>query len=174
MIGPKPGGGLVTAALLMLAALSYACAQPPAQGPAAEDASFVVDGRTIQLKGGAFEEAAAPGSASKIKLQLTGKQAAGDLDGDGKQDTAVGLTYSGGGSGAFYHVAVLLSSQIGRAAETVLLGDRITLETVAVENGRLRVEFLDRRSGEAFAAPPTVHTRRDFRVSNGRLTPVSP
>lgn len=159
--------------VMLLAALAAACAGP-APRPDPAGASFTVDGRAYQLAGGRYEAPAAPGSATMVRLQLTDKRAVGDLDGDGKNDTLAVLSFDPGGSGAFWYAATLLSSRPGQPGETVLLGDRITVEVVRVAGGRAHLEFMDRRPGEPMTATPTVHTVRDFLVTGGKLAPAQP
>lgn len=158
----------VVAALLLGVACQAAALPDPAE------ATYTIDRRTVTLHGGVFEEPAAPGSAAKATTRLIDRRAVGDLDGDGKPDVAVLLSFSGGGSGTFYYVAALLNlgNGKGEASNVVLLGDRIGLDAIRVDGRRIVIEMLDRKPGEPLAASPGVKVSRTFEVRARTLTEV--
>jgi hypothetical protein len=85
-----------------------------------------------QLKDGSFEEQAAPGSASFIKVQL-GQQSFGDINGDGLEDAAVTLIADTGGSGTFTYLALVVNDNgTARPLPAVLLGDRIEVKSLTI------------------------------------------
>src|SRR5438270_132957 len=80
-------------------------------------------------------DAAAPGSAARIVVRLADVAAFGDLDGTGGLDAAVVLIGSGGGSGTFVELAAVLNDAgAARPVATTLLGDRILVREVTVQD----------------------------------------
>ncbi len=126
------------------------------------DATYAIEGKKVGLKGGRYEEPAAPGSASMAVIQVVGKVAYGELDGDGKEDAALVLAWSGGGSGTFYYAAAAIVRDGSYAGTNgVFLGDRIVPRTLEIRAGVISVGYLDRRPGQPMAAPPgEVRTKR--------------
>lgn len=110
----------------------------------------------VTLQDGAFEVEAAPGSASKIQFSLGGT-AFGDLDGDGGQDAAVVVVSSGGGSGTFYDLHIILATADGpRDAGATPIGDRIAITGLVIADNEVVVDYLDRAPGAAMATAPDV------------------
>jgi hypothetical protein len=83
------------------------------------------------------------------------------------------LTQNSGGSGTFYHIAVLLSSKDGyRGTNTIFFGDRIAFKTIKFIDGEIVVNYLDRNLDEPMVAFPTVDTSKYFKVNNGELMEI--
>lgn len=101
----------------------------------------------VQLENGEYRAPAAPGSASEIVISMTEHVATGALtdqaSGTTEPGAAVILTSSGGGSGTFYelHAMVIRNGQITDAAWTQL-GDRVQINSVAIENGQIVVDMV--------------------------------
>ena len=130
-------------------------------------------GGKAKLTDGTFFEAYDPGSASGIHLTLREHLVLGDLNGDGIDDAVVILEASGGGSGTFRYVAAVLNAQgqpqhVGSA----LLGDRVGIESLAIEDGRIVVQMIGHGPGDA-ACCPTHEQTRAFHLVGGALEPVS-
>lgn len=178
---PKIWRALFCAALL---ALSAACSD---QSGTTEEVSAEADGRFRQalanleiktdavssgvakLQDGYFEQPAAPGSASKTKIQIT-RKAFGDLNADGAEDAAVILATDSGGSGTFYYLAAVINSE--GAAEhvgTEFLGDRVEIESVNISAGSISVSFLSHATGQPMAESPASRQILSFVVSDRRL-----
>jgi hypothetical protein len=160
--------------LVLSIALLAACQSADFTPVDPSNATYTIEQRKVTLNGGAFEEPAAPGSAVKATTRLLDKRANGDLNADGTPDAAVVITYSGGGSGTFYYLVALLGTGAGKSASTaaVLLGDRITIEAVRVDGGKVSVDTLDRKPGEPFATAPSVKVTRVFQVKDEALTEI--
>ncbi len=141
--------------------------------PNAEYPLDVTSTGTAQLVGGVFEEPAAPGSASMVRVVLGDLRVAGDLDGDGSADAAAILVADPGGSGTFYYLAAVLDRD-GTAVPvaTTLLGDRIVVDSLVVRSGRIVVGLLTRGPEEAMAAAPTVAVERIFALQGALLVEI--
>lgn len=118
--------------------------------------SYVIENRPVTLVNGKAEEVISD-SASKITTEVFGEPANGDLDGDGKSDSAVILVQNTGGSGTFYYVAAALDTDAGvKGTAAVLLGDRIAPQTLEARDGAIIVNYAVRKPNEAMTVSPSV------------------
>lgn len=124
------------------------------------ESEFVKTGQA-QLKDGVYEEQAAPDSASQNTLMLTEHIAFGDVNGDPIDDAAVVLAASGGGSGTFYTLAIVIN-RLGNPYHfhTASLGDRIQVEAVEIEDAVITVRMLVHGEGDAMCCPTQPEVRR--------------
>lgn len=124
------------------------------------ESEFVKAGQA-QLKDGVYEEQAAPDSASKNTLMLTEHIAFGDVNGDPTDDAAVVLAASGGGSGTFYTLAIVIN-RMGNPYHfhTASLGDRIKVEAVEIEDAVITVRMMVHGEGDAMCCPTQPEVRR--------------
>lgn len=126
-----------------------------------------------RLQDGVFEEAAAPGSATKTTVVLGEAKAAGDLNGDGVEDGAVTLVANPGGSGTFIYLAAVVNlGGAARPTAAILLGDRIVVKALVIRSGAITVTLLTRKADEPMAAEPKVEVTRKFKVEGERLVEV--
>ena len=139
-----------------------------------KDATYQIEGKPITLVNGLSEVEAAPGSASKTITRYFGNDALGDLNGDGKKDVAFLLTQNSGGSGTFYYVVVALDSEKGyQGTNAVLLGDRIAPQTTEIQDGKVIVNYADRRPDESFAVQPSVGISKYLKIIDNKLVEVN-
>jgi heat shock protein HslJ len=161
-----------------------AAAQPPAsalEAPASisqeglESAVYRLDNTpsgVVQLTDGVYTAPAAAGSATQTRVELSDWIAYGLLP-DGQTAAAVILISSGGGSGTFYHLA-LMADASGQAVNnaTVFLGDRIVVHSLGFEEGKIVVE-LTRQGPEDAMCCPTQRMLEVYAYENGELGMVS-
>jgi len=139
------------------------------------NATYTIEGTTIQLVHGRAEQPAAPGSATKVTTIIFGEPVTGDLDGDSLPDAALLLLHAPGGSGAFYYAAALLGAQgSSRGTNAVWLGDRVSPQTIEIKNGVLAASYADRLEGESMSTPPHIGKTTYMTLQDGRLTPIGP
>lgn len=146
-------------------------------GPAIDpiNATYVIEDQEIRLIDGRFEAEAAPGSATKIRTHVFGKPALGDLNGDVDQDAALILVHDPGGSGTFYYVAAAVNvNGRYRGTRSVLIGDRITVRELAVRNGVIVVNYVDRRPEEPMATSPSVNKSKRLILKDDELMEICP
>jgi hypothetical protein len=122
------------------------------------NATYLIDGSPITLTNGKAEQASAPGSSETTVTRIFGTPVLGDMNGDGVNDAAVIITEDGGGSGTFYYAAVTLGGTSNGTAGTnaILLGDRISPDTMQIANGILTVNYADRKPGDPMSTMPSV------------------
>ena len=138
--------------------------------PDPSNATFNIEGDAVTLASGKNESAAAPGSAITEETTLMEKLAYGDLNGDGKNDTALLLARYGGGSGTFIYVAAYVSGTVTyKGSEATFLGDRIAPQSISINNSVITVVYLDRGPDDSFAEEPTIRTTKAFVYKNGSL-----
>jgi len=121
------------------------------------NATYVIDSRKIALVNGFSEMPAAPESSTTITTEVWGTPEYADLNGDGKDDAALILIHSTGGSGTFYYVVAAIWREDGyQGTSAVFLGDRIEVRNIAINNNRITVALLDRKNRDSFSTPPSV------------------
>ncbi len=93
----------------------------------------------------------------------------GDLDGDGQTDTAVLLAANTGGSGTFIYLAAV-ALRDGRPVNpaTTLLGDRVQVKSLSIDNGQIAVTLLTQGPDDPQCCPSQEVTRT-FRLSGDQL-----
>jgi len=126
----------------------------------------------VMLEAGHWEgEPPQPGSASVPRVDFLGDLVArGDLDGDGEDEAAVMLTTNFGGTGVYHYVAVVdqLAAE-NRNLDTRLVGDRIQLRGMRIDEGRLVLDIVRAGPGDAGCCPAEVVTLQ-YRLQDGRLS----
>ena len=122
------------------------------------DGEYIVDGQKVTLVNGLSEITTVPDSASRTITRYFGNDVIGDIDSDGRVDTAFLVTQTTGGSGTFYYLVGLLDKSNGKVGtQAYFIGDRIAPQTTELkENGIVLVNYADRNSGENFAIQPSV------------------
>ena len=163
--------------LVAAAALSASCGGEPADLDMEDvrNATYSSEWPTsgaAELRDGEFRERLAPGSASDLVVSVH-EAALGDVSGDGVGDAAVVLVADPGGSGTFYMLHLLVGGSAGPTeAGSAFLGDRISLQGMAVDTAGVTVTLLDRRPDDPMSAPPTVSRSRRFELREGELKEV--
>jgi len=158
-----------------------ACAPKPAatKAPLTLDAlknaeyqsEFPASGRA-KLTDGKFEEPIAPNSATKLVIALHPVSAMGDLNGDGAEDAAVVLVANPGGSGTFYHLAAVLNQGgTPKHVASVLLGDRVKLESVSIAAGEITVKMTKQGPKDPMCCPTEQVTQR-YKLQGDKLVQV--
>lgn len=121
------------------------------------DATYRIDDREVTLTSGLSSEPVAPGSAALDEVRVWGEPVTGDINGDGRDDVALILTESSGGSGTFFYVTAALagddSGYIGLNA--IPLGDRIAMKDVSIHDEIISANYADRAPGQSFADAPS-------------------
>jgi hypothetical protein len=106
----------------------------------------------VRLQAGEYRAPAAPGSASEIVVALTEHLVVGELNGE--PAAAIILYSSGGGSGTFYelHVMVERDSQPYDVA-WIQLGDRVQINSLAIEGNEIVVDMITHGPDDPMCCP---------------------
>lgn len=96
----------------------------------------------------------------------------GDFNGDGLDDVAHIIGYSGGGSGYFYHLMIFTNKQ-GKLKYLTdeYIGDRIVVKSMRYEAGLFVIDMITQGKGDNFmgyCCPNTPATIK-FKLENGQL-----
>jgi hypothetical protein len=129
----------------------------------------------VDLTGGKFEGLPyVEGQAARPLVTLLSETVTyGDTDGDGQTDTVVLLAADTGGSGVFVYMAAV-GLQDGRPVNvaTTLLGDRVQVESLSVDdNGRIVVTLVTHGPDDPQCCPTQEETRV-FQLSENQLVEV--
>ena len=131
------------------------------------NATYTIEDESFSLVNGVAEKEILPGAASKILVRVFSMQFLGDFDRNDFDESAVVLTFDGGGSGTFYYLSVFDGK---KSSNAVLLGDRIDFHSVKrLENREIIANFSKRKESESFAGLPTLMTSVHFTFSEGNL-----
>ena len=134
------------------------------------NATYIIENQKILLKSGVSEMETVPGSASKQITSFLWTPTEGDLNFDKFNDYVMILTQNSGGSGTFYYIVAGLGSSRGVVGTNgILLGDRIAPENISIENGRILVNYAERKTDEPMTAQPSVGVSKYLTVRDGQL-----
>ncbi|WP_430232964.1 hypothetical protein [Nitrosomonas communis] len=121
-----------------------------------------------------FRASAAPDSVSEVVVKLTDKRAFGVLN--GKMVGVVVAITTLGGTGTFYELALLTEStahaQGWTNTDTVLLGDRVRVHSLAIERDHVTIVMTMHRPQDAMCCPTLTVIKR-FAIRGDRLVMVS-
>jgi heat shock protein HslJ len=126
----------------------------------------LVDGRWT---GGPYGK----GGASRPVVSLVGDpRVIGDLDSHGTDDAVVLLNYAPGGTGQLLHLAVVArkKGKIQNVA-TALIGDRVQIRDVRIEQSRIFVDVVQAGAKDAMCCPGEVTTLGWTLEPGGKLNP---
>ena len=112
------------------------------------------------------------GGASRPVVNLQ-TLAIGDLDQDGVSDAGVVLAENSGGSGTFIYLAAVLNENgVPVNTSTILLGDRMKIQSLQVADGQIVVTGLTHAPKDPLCCP-TQQTEETYHLNNGQLIPVN-
>ena len=138
--------------------------------PDPSNATFVFDDGSISLSSGKYETKITSGSALTEEIDLMDKFGYGDINQDGKNDTALLLAQYGGGSGVFIYVAAYVSGPVSyKGSDAIFIGDRIAPQSLSIDGKTITVKYLDRGPNDPFSAEPTISTTKQFIYQSGKL-----
>jgi hypothetical protein len=107
------------------------------------------------------------------KGQYFGNEVRGDFDNNEREDVAFIYTDSPGGSGTFYYVIAAMGSSTGFVdTNSILLGDRIAPQSTEYKDGKIVVNYADRKATDPMTTKPSVGVTKYFQVTNGNLVEV--
>lgn len=134
------------------------------------NATFIFDDGPITLLNGKNEKAVSPNSALMEEIILLDKLAYGDINSDNKEDTALFLARYGAGSGTFIYLAALASGPVAyKGSKVIFIGDRISPQSIVINDNVITVKYLSRGFDEPFTAEPTIQVSKNYIFSNGEL-----
>ena len=118
-----------------------------------------VKGGSATFANGRFED-----EEAGISARLLPQRAVGDLDGDSVPDTVVSFSKDSDGSVLTYVAAVLNDNYRAVPVAVALIGERVTLNRVAIQDGAIAVSFLNRMANPTRSGYVIVRATRTFRL----------
>lgn len=138
--------------------------------PDPSSATFIFDDGSVTLSSGRSEKPAGMGSAFVEEIVILDKFAYGDINMDNKPDTVLLLARYGAGSGSFIYLAGFISGPVNyKGSRVFYIGDRVSPQSLSINQGTVTMEYLDRAPDEPFAAEPTVHVSKQLVYKNGEF-----
>jgi uncharacterized lipoprotein YbaY len=129
----------------------------------------------VQLTDGEYVgEPFVEGGASRPTVTLLDQfTAQGDLNGDGVEDAAVVLAENSGGSGTFIYLAAVVN-QDGQPVNqaTTLLGDRVQIDSVVIDNGDVAVSMVTHGPDDPMCCP-TQQVIKSYQLQGDQLVETS-
>lgn len=120
-----------------------------------EHLAIEFSGDTVRLAGG--RATVTYGGLSTSSFTLQNRVAQGDLDGDGDEDVVAHIVERSAGSGVFHFVVPVTNDEGSTVAQApILVGDRVVMDDIRVQDGLIKVSLFDRAGDEPF----TVISRR--------------
>jgi len=144
---------------------------------ALKNGTYNIQSRTfpdpVTLKDGKYE-AVTNGLPVEVVIYGNDKFSLGDLNNDGKQDGAVVLVCSTGGSGAFRTLEAVIEKD-GKPVHvaSAFLGDRVVIEAMKIYKGQIIIHMLT-QGPEGGATNPTVEQVLIYELEGGELIEVNP
>ena len=140
-------------------AVSYVAA--PQQGPGLTEDTLKnaeysgIYEETVQLTDGRYEgEPFVEGGASRPTVTFIEPHAFGHLDGDGVEDAVALLAENSGGSGTFVYLAAVLNRNGNpENVATQLLGDRVQINSLSIEDGEIVVDMITHGPDDPMCCP---------------------
>jgi len=120
----------------------------------------------VKLSNGKYSRRDSPLDFVMTSINRT---AIGDLNHDGKPDAAVILFSNYGGSGDFAELAAVVNKDgLPKHVASAFLGDRVVIQSLAINKGIILVDMLAHGPKDAMANPTLRQTKR-FRLVDGKL-----
>ena len=128
----------------------------------------------IELRNGNYFKNWDDDSASGLSVEIKeDKIAFGDLDKDNKNDAAVVVYASGGGSGGFRELAIMMNSrQEPFYFTSTLLGDRVKINSIAIESEVIILDMLVHGPNDALCCP-TLNKIIKYKLSGNKLVEIT-
>ena len=129
---------------------------------------------TVQLTDGRYEgEPFVEGGASRPTVTFIDHYAFGDLDSDGVEDAAALLAENSGGSGTFIYLAAVLNRNGNpQNRATTLLGDRVQVNFLSIEEGEIVVDMITHGPDDPMCCP-TQQVVQTYELRDGELVQTS-
>ena len=141
-----------------------------------ENAKYYVESynQIVKLRNGSYFKQWDADSATGLSVEIQeDKIAFGDLDKDGKDDAAVIIYSSGGGSGGFCELAIMMNSrQKPFYITSISLGDRVKINSITIESEVIVLDMIVHGPNDALCCPTLNKTIR-YKLSGNKLVKIT-
>ena len=129
----------------------------------------IFDGEAVTLTDGLYTYTEGDSAAQPVVRLLDRLVAHGDLDGDGDEDAVALIEHDSSGTGRFTYLAPVLDVWTAPApAPALMLGDRIQMKSLAIEDGEVVAEYIAQGPGDGQCCP-TYNVRSVYNWQDGAL-----
>lgn len=112
---------------------------------------------------------------SKITTQYFGNESFGDINNDGLDDSAFIVIQNSGGSGTFFYlVAAIESNNACAGTNGMFLGDRISIQNTEIKDGKIIVNYKDRKDTDPMVSFPSIDVTKQFKLEDGKIIDITP
>ncbi len=138
-----------------------------------KNASYDIEGQIVQLSNGTAVTTSSSSVSNSQTVKYFGNELRLDVNGDGKEDTALLLTTTTSGTGTFYYLVVALNKDGGYIGTNgVFLGDRIAPQSTEFKNGEIVVNYAERKPEESMSTKPSIAVSRYFKITDDTLVEI--
>lgn len=141
------------------------------RGPEATIRDALDDGTFLTLGGDPVTLSEGVGVAGNVRHELV-MAVEGDLDFDGETDAAAVLVAAEGRERLFTLHALLPKDGAAEDVSARLIGDRIEVRGMAIDQGLIRVDATIRRPRDPVTATPSVNIARYFALTKRGVIPI--
>ena len=141
------------------------------RGPEATIRDALDDGTFLTLGGNPVTLSEGVGVAGNVRYELV-MATEGDLDLDGETDAAAVLVAAQGRERMFTLHALLSEDGGAEDVSARLIGDRIEVRGMAIDQGLIRVDATIRRPRDPVTATPSVNIARYFALTRRGVIPI--
>jgi hypothetical protein len=137
-----------------------------------KNTSYDIEGIAILLQNGKGVYATSTSEVSSSStVEYFGNDLRVDLNNDSKEDAAFFVTRKEVGTqDIYYYLVVALNTRDGYIGTNgILIGDRITPQSIEFKNGEMVATYLDRKPDESMKSKPTVSLSRHFKITDTTL-----
>jgi hypothetical protein len=130
---------------------------------------FVTSGKA-KLTDGVYKES---GAATQVEVRLLDTVVLTDLNADGVSDAVVILSIAPGGGNDFYYLVALLNQNgVPQPVASFLLGDRVQIKGMTLDNGEIVLSMLAHGTRDPICCPTQAVMRR-YKFQNNKLVALA-
>ncbi|MEN9921301.1 MAG: hypothetical protein RLZZ517_279 [Candidatus Parcubacteria bacterium] len=151
--------------------------------PAEQQKKGEIDFSTLKIKTSSGKEISLQQDSNTTKYsgKIEGKLGASDTEYvslDSKEmisySDSLGIVpylYNSGGTGQFIYIGIF-DKNSNIHLDSIVLGDRISVDSIQVAQDKVKVNFKDRLLTQSFAETPTVPTQFVFEIKENKIVPI--
>ncbi len=134
-----------------------------------EHTTYLIEGEVVSFENGVSRNPDSRGYTTKY----FGNEVREDINGDGKEDVVFLVTQEGAGTGTFYYLLAVITTNTGfQGTKGILIGDRISPQSTDVNDNGIIVNYLRREDEQPMTTPPTISVSKYFKIFGNHLVEI--